>query len=236
MSRNYRLILSSKNSAKTNMQIDKVLLDCFSVDDDPIFRIYQWTPSFSVGASQKCEDFPLFIKKYSNNCAKRLTGGGVLFHGFDMSYAFIAPNFMFEGFSIKQSYERICQFLLDFYKSLNLTPSFAKDLPMTLAKSDFCQIGYEAYDIMMDGKKIGGNAQKRVKNKIFQHGSIPIFDTIDKTNEGYSLKDLGVDLDFQNAQNLLLNSFTKCFDANFIYSDLSKIEQEKLEKLQKDCP
>jgi lipoate-protein ligase A len=38
----------------------------------------------------------------------------------------------------------------------------------------FCFAGKEIYDIMLGGKKIGGNAQRRLKDVIFQHGSIPV--------------------------------------------------------------
>lgn len=225
MNANYRLILSSKKSAKKNMQIDNALLKSFCKDDIPILRIYQWTPSFSVGVSQKCEDFPLLLEKYNNNCARRMTGGGVLFHGFDISYSLVLPSLKYEALHVKKSYEKICQFLLKFYKNLGLNPSFAKDLQLNLSKSDFCQVGFETYDIIIEGKKIGGNAQKRVKNVIFQHGSIPIYETMDKTNEGYSLRDLHVNIDFKKAKSTLLSAFKECFNANFIRSSLSQKER-----------
>lgn len=231
MSEKYRLILSSKNNANTNMQIDKALLKSFEKNDIPIFRLYEWTPSFSIGASQKCEDFSLLLTKYKNDFAKRITGGGVLFHGFDISYTLVMPSFKFESLSVKQSYEKICQFLLNFYKNLGLSPNFAKDLHVSLSKSDFCQVGYEAYDIIINGKKIGGNAQKRVKNVIFQHGSIPIYDTFDKINEGFSLKDLHVSIDANRAKQMLINSFKESFDVEFIPSNLNEKEENMLKRL-----
>ena len=41
---------------------------------------------------------------------KRITGGGVLFHGHDISYSLLLSNDEFTGLSVKQSYEKICQF------------------------------------------------------------------------------------------------------------------------------
>jgi len=32
----------------------------------------------------------------------------------------------------------------------------------------------ESFDIIVNGRKIGGNAQRRLKRVVFQHGSIPI--------------------------------------------------------------
>lgn len=216
MNKKFRLILSSKNDAKTNMQIDYDLIKSFKINDLAILRIYTWSPSFSVGAFQKCENYPLLLEKFNNNAVKRITGGGVLIHGFDISYSLIMPSFWFDNLSVKQSYEKICKFLLKFYENLNLKPNFAKNLELNLSKSEFCQVGYEAYDIIINGKKIGANAQKRTKNIIFQHGSIPILDTFDKINEGFSLKDFDINLSYHEAQNLLIKAFKESFNAEFV--------------------
>jgi lipoate-protein ligase A len=41
-------------------------------------------------------------------------------------------------------------------------------------KTAFCFAGKEEYDLLIKGRKMGGNAQRRFKDVIFQHGSIPI--------------------------------------------------------------
>lgn len=215
MNKKYKLILSSLNNAKTNVQIDKNLLSSFKKDDLPILRIYRWSPSFSIGASQKIENFPLLLTKYDNDYAKRITGGGVLFHGFDISYSLIMHRF--SNLGVKQGYEKICEFLLRFYKNLGLYPNFAKDLNVGLSRSEFCQVGFEAYDIIICGKKIGGNAQKITKNAVFQQGSIPILDTSNKINEGFSLKNLNINLSFDEAEILLINAFKESFGASFVH-------------------
>ncbi len=37
----------------------------------------------------------------------------------------------------------------------------------------FCFSAWQKFDLLVNGKKIGGNAQRRTKDAIFQHGSIP---------------------------------------------------------------
>ncbi len=228
----FRLILSNKQNAKVNMCIDKTLVNCFKENDLPILRLYTWEKSFTVGLSQSCEDYKEFKNMYKNNCAKRITGGGVLFHGHDLSYSLVLPCSNFKGLNVKQSYEEICQFLLTFYKNLGLEASFAKDLPnVKLSKHEFCQIGYEAYDILINGTKIGGNAQKRTKNIIFQHGSIPIYGLNNKKRVGCSLEELNINIDFEEAIKKVIEAFQKSFNIEFINSSLNKIEAEKLTKI-----
>lgn len=214
------------------MQIDKALIKSFKQGDTPIFRLYLWERSFSVGLSQSCQDYPLHVKEYGGNCAKRVTGGGVLFHGADISYSLVMEDENFKSLSVKQSYEKICQFLLDFYKNLGLKPDFAKDISsIKMSKNSLCQMGYEAYDIIINGKKIGGNAQKRAKNIIFQHGSIPIKATKEKTKEGYSLQDFGVYMSFDEAREGLIASFEKSFGVKLAPSQLNDKEEMMLSSI-----
>ena len=228
----FRLILTNINDAKINMAIDKALSISYEKDDMPILRFYTWENSFTVGLGQDIENYDDLKDIYKDNCSKRITGGGVLFHGHDISYSLVLSNTEFGNLSIKQSYEKICQFLLEFYKNLGLNPSFVKDSEyIKLKKNEFCQVGFEAYDIIVNGNKIGGNAQKRNKKLIFQHGSVPIFKTNEDTKMGISLEDFEIHLSFEEAQNKLIKAFEKSFDAKLILSQLTQIENENLNKI-----
>jgi len=228
----YRLILTNKNSAKMNMAIDKALTISYEKDDMPILRLYTWENSFTVGIGQNLEDFNSLKSLYKNNCSKRITGGGVLFHGHDISYSLVLPISLFEDLNVKLSYEKICQFLLEFYKNLGLNPFFVKDSEnIELKKNEFCQIGFEAYDIIVNGNKIGGNAQKRNKKLIFQHGSIPIFKTKKDEKIGISLEDLDIHLNFEEAQNRIIEAFEKSFNTKLVLSQLTNNENENLKKI-----
>ena len=228
----FRLILTNINDAKINMAIDKALSISYEKDDMPILRFYTWENSFTVGLGQDIENYDDLKDIYKDNCSKRITGGGVLFHGHDISYSLVLSNTEFGNLSIKQSYEKICQFLLEFYKDLGLNPSFVKDSEyIKLKKNEFCQVGFEAYDIIVNGNKIGGNAQKRNKKLIFQHGSVPIFKTNEDTKMGISLEDFEIHLSFEEAQNKLIKAFEKSFDAKLILSQLTQIENENLNKI-----
>ncbi|AXH10101.1 ligase [Malaciobacter halophilus] len=228
----FRLILSDNETAMFNMTLDKTLVSLFEEQNLPILRLYTWQNSFSVGLSQKCEDYPTYVKKFKNNCAKRITGGGVLFHGHDLSYSLVLPSSDFEGLSVKQSYENICQFLLKFYKDLGLNSCFAKDSQdVTLSKSEFCQVGFEAYDILVNNTKIGGNAQKRTKKVIFQHGSIPIKGIKNDEKIGSTLEDFNINLSFEEAKKRVIKAFENSFKATLKNSSLTKEENEKLIQL-----
>ncbi len=212
----FALLTSKRLSAKENMHIDKELFESFKPSSIPIFRVYVWEKSFTYGISQNIEKIKNLaqLKTYNQNYAQRMTGGGILFHGNDISYSLIIPILYVKNLSVKKSYELICSFLMEFYKSLGLKPQYAKDLKeITLSKSDYCQEGFEPYDILIEGKKIGGNAQRRTKDIIFQHGSICIDNST--YSLGNSLEDLGLKIGFEEAKDLLIKSFSNTFSVVF---------------------
>ncbi len=233
----FRVIQHDSLSAKENMATDDALLSSYEDGNEPILRLYSWENSFTIGVSQKFENYPI-TSVYKGNYAKRITGGGVLFHGHDLSYSLVIPTSLLEGFNIKESYEKICSFLLKFYEKLGLDAKYVKDFEgMELSKNEYCQVGFEAYDILVNGKKIGGNAQRRTKKAIFQHGSIPIFRNDDESLNGkigYTLEDFNIQLDYEKVKRLLIESFQETFDIELNYSKLSEIEENKKKLLLKE--
>ena len=204
----WRFIDSQKLNAQDNMDFDKSLVDNF--DGTPIFRLYSWEKnSFTIGRFQKLDELKN-IEQFGSNYAKRLTGGGLLLHGNDISYSIVIPIKLLGTKNVKESYEYICSFILNFYKKLGLHVEYAKDINKELSKSFFCQEGFEAYDMICQGKKLGGNAQKRTKDLIFQHGSIPL--KSDKRSfSGHALDEFDINLTEIKAKELLKQSFIETF-------------------------
>ncbi|NQY94979.1 MAG: lipoate--protein ligase family protein [Campylobacteraceae bacterium] len=233
----FRLILSSTQSARLNMATDEALVKAYEEDDMPILRLYSWEKSFTIGVSQKFSTYE-HLEEYNKNYAKRITGGGVLFHGHDLSYSLLIPVSFMKNLTVKESYEKICTFLLEFYKRLGLKAIYAKDdESISLSKSEFCQVGFEAYDILVNGIKIGGNAQRRTKKLIFQHGSIPIkpvLDTNRKNEIGYCLDEFDINLSYEETQERVAQAFEKAFNATLLESKLNTKEEETLALLLKD--
>ncbi|MFZ2950766.1 MAG: lipoate--protein ligase family protein, partial [Desulfuromonadaceae bacterium] len=110
---------------------------------------------------------------------RRVTGGGVIYHADELTYSLVcAPGQIPPAGSIKDSFRVLTGFLLAFYRALGLDAGYAADVaPVGTRlgeKTAFCFAGRESFDILAGGRKIGGNAQRRLKGVIFQHGSIPL--------------------------------------------------------------
>ncbi|MDX4047422.1 lipoate--protein ligase family protein [Aliarcobacter skirrowii] len=231
----FRLIITQNLSSSINSNIDKALFKSFKNDSIPVLRLYTWEDCVTLGAGQKLDDYEKLQTSYKNNISKRLTGGGVLFHGHDISYTILVNPNMIENKDVKETYFLICQFLLKFYEDLGLKADFAKDnKDIVLSKSPFCQVGFEAYDIIINNKKIGGNAQKRAKNCILQHGSISLYTKQKDELFGNSLEDFGINLSFEDAKDRLIKAFKTTFNVEFVEDKLNKEELEILDSLNKD--
>jgi len=176
----WRFIFSGHQPPPLNMAIDETLLDLYLLSPDPILRIYGWKPhGFSLGCSQQAE-LVLHAEKCRKDgipLVKRATGGGIIFHGNEVTYSLVcSEEDIGSPPSVKDAYRVICSFLIESYNRFGLQPCFAIDSPdgRQKIKSSFCFSSFEDYDILVRGKKIGGNAQKRKKKIILQHGSVPL--------------------------------------------------------------
>jgi lipoate-protein ligase A len=236
MMKTFRLIRSIPASAQYNMALDKSIFTRYLNDGIPVLRVYAWeAPSFTYGVSQHPEteiDLAACLLE-GVQVAQRMTGGGVLFHHREITYSFVcSKDDIGEASDVFVSYRRSCAFLTHFYKSFGLKPSFAvesADFRDQSAAHQLCSASREKYDILLNGRKIGGNAQKRSRQAIFQHGSIPFEIDWDLARRflpslpaGISslVTTLNQELSFcltrETAEDKLINSFARVFGVNFM--------------------
>lgn len=156
----WRLIELETMDAFTAMGIDEAILENVAKNiSKPTIRFWRWNPSaVSIGYFQSIED-EVNLEKCSElgiDVVRRITGGGAVYHDYDgeITYSLIAPeNLLHKG--IHESYGIICGWLIDGLAQLGL-------------KCEFKPIN----DIVLNGKKISGNAQTRRKGVVLQHGTI----------------------------------------------------------------
>ena len=156
---NWRLIEQESYSAAMNMAIDQAIYESVANGrENPTIRFYKWfNNSVSIGAYQDWKDINSdACKKHKIDVVRRITGGRAVFHDkADFTYSFIAPIRIFD-YSIKNAYAHICSCLVNALSELG-----AKS---TLENKN---------DIIIDGKKISGNAAKAMDKGIYlQHGTL----------------------------------------------------------------
>lgn len=183
-SKGWRLIDTGPLDGPSNMALDEALLTCFDPGSSlPVLRLYGWNPpAFSLGRFQQPNGV-IDLERCARAgipVVRRVTGGGCIFHAEELTYSIVCtPGQISDIVGVKESFRRLCGFLLLAYRRLGLSPYFAVDSPDGPARlgerTPLCFAGTEAYDILVAGRKLGGNAQRRTRGIIFQHGSIPLY-------------------------------------------------------------
>jgi lipoyl(octanoyl) transferase len=251
----WRLIPGRFNDPYTNMAIDEAIAREQSAGSElPTLRFYGWSPAgFSLGYFQDASgilNIPKCVKE-GVPFVRRFTGGEVIFHDQELTYSLCFPGVMTGPFnSVKDSFRINSSFILEVYRKLGLDAGFVSqrsaEVPSGPAGA-LCFESSEEYDIMVQGKKLGGSSQRRIKNIIFQHGSIPLKFDFNKfkpfLNQDISgLEDkvislgeaLGRELSFNDLEGLLRRSFEEVIGVELIEGDLSFKESETADSLKKE--
>lgn len=157
------------------MALDEALADSVRDGGLPFLRFYEWQPAaLSLGRFQN----PSGLTEYAARVptVRRPTGGGGIWHADELTYSLGCRQDDLGVSGVKASFELLSGFLLDAWNTLGWAASFAKDAQPETALGTVtasCFAGQEEYDIIVRGKKLGGNAQRRDRHTIFQHGSLP---------------------------------------------------------------
>ncbi|RLE60711.1 MAG: lipoate--protein ligase family protein [Thermoprotei archaeon] len=156
----WRLIVDGPRNAAWNMALDEAILEARIQGVVPnTLRIYVFSPSaVSIGYFQKIKESVVFkrIRDYGYDIVRRPTGGGSVFHDEfgEITYSVIADE-KTVGFDLVESYQYICRGLIETLKIFGIEANFK---PIN--------------DVIVNGRKISGNAQLRRKGIVLQHGTL----------------------------------------------------------------
>lgn len=176
--KHWRLLDLRSHNALMNMAIDEALLKALveKKSTAPTLRFYTWCPAAaSVGRLQKIpENFSLTqCRKLGLDAIRRPTGGRIVLHKGDLTYSLVfAENSPAFPKGILPSYKKISRAIQHGLKLLGIASQLCSQ--QKINRSPFCFSSAARYEILVNGKKIMGNAQKREKGAVLQQGSIMI--------------------------------------------------------------
>jgi lipoate-protein ligase A len=238
----WRLLDTGLHDAFYNMALDEAIATAKSKGLVPnTLRFFRWEPSaVSIGYFQSLEDEVdiEFCDKNKINYVRRRTGGGSVFHdrNGELTYSLIInESHRTITSDFQETYKTLCSGLVLGLKNLGI-PAFFKPIN----------------DILVEGKKISGNAQTRSKNVVHQHGTLlrevdPVFmfKILKVPNEKIrdkmikSVKErvtsikkfLKKDVSFEEIKEALKKGFEKRLQIELVFGNISDFEEELATKL-----
>jgi lipoate-protein ligase A len=167
-------------SAEFNMHFDEKLLEELH---SPTLHLYQWSrPSATFGYFIRPEKF-LDLEKcaaHGLDLARRPTGGGIVFHIWDLAFSFLLPS----------THPAFSQNTLENYAFVNnvvletMREHFVLREPVELIAqngptlspdcSHFCMAKPTQYDVVHKGMKIAGAAQRKKRQGYLHQGTIAL--------------------------------------------------------------
>ncbi len=172
-----RLLNMGANPAAMNMAIDEAILLAQKEQPNPTLRFYEWSsPAFSFGYFQDiasevdveacCAD--------GIELVKRMTGGGTVVHGWELTYTLILPRAAAE-MGISDAYRCIGQSLVKALQKLGVPAQcYAACTDSSEATPNICLTNPTYHDVMSDDKKLAGVSVRRNRDGILFQGYISL--------------------------------------------------------------
>ena len=172
-----RLLNMGENCAAMNMAIDEVILNAQQEHPNPTLRFYDWAaPAFSFGYFQDIatEVDVTACRADGIELVKRMTGGGTVVHGWDMTYTLTLPRSVGE-MSISDLYQCLGQSLVKAFSKLGLTAQcYAASTDSSQTAQNICLTNPAKHDVMCNNKKLAGVSVRRTRKGIMFQGYISL--------------------------------------------------------------
>src|SRR5213593_1691449 len=179
----WELIIDGTLAGAANMAVDAALLGEVqrSSGARTVVRFYGWRgPTISLGRNQKVENAldVDYCRVSRIDIVHRPTGGRAVLHDDELTYAVISNDSFYFGDTIYGNYRRVSDDLCvgDNHLAISgtLAPHTRKPYVLGNGIGPPCFLSHPLFELMVDGRKIVGSAQRRVRRSFLQHGSMPI--------------------------------------------------------------
>jgi len=179
----FRLIITGAEEGAFNMAVDYAMFEKFRAGGlPPIIRFFWFVPPcVSIGRLQS----PDTVHNTGYYLVRRPTGGRAVVHKDDLSYSIICKrdNPVFGG-DILKTYIKSSSILVEVARLLGIDAEIVKAKSGS-AMSPLCFQSKSRYEIVSNGKKIIGSAQKREGEFVLLQGSISLDIAREKIIEKY---------------------------------------------------
>lgn len=171
MSDPWFLLDSGSVTPALNMALDEAVLESCADLGRPVLRFYGWTePAATFGYFQRHAEITTLTAL--RPLVRRPTGGGLVPHEQDWTYSIVAPpGHAWYALRATESYRRTHAWLRDAFAELGLPTELAPCCDAVGPGKCFGG-GWEQFDLLCQGRKLAGAAQRRNRHGLLIQGSV----------------------------------------------------------------
>ena len=176
---------SGFHTGEENMELDRRLMSSFLDGrfqkqfgpDSCLWRFYAWHPyAVTLGYNQDVAGIDLEkCRSAGIDVVRRPTGGRAVFHAEEFTYSFFAES----AEQNSELYRMVHEVIKLALERLGIHAEFCRS---TLARPSgggssetvSCFTASARYELQVEGRKLVGSAQRRTRNILLQHGSLPL--------------------------------------------------------------
>ncbi len=209
-----RILSLSDGRGSLHMATDVALLHLAPVTT---LRFYVWNPpAVSLGWFQQEDTNLAQYRALGYDIVRRPTGGGAVAHHHELTYAFITSTShpMFEGLDTTESYDVIHRPIIEALESLGIHVMSPHDAPPPTGGPSgplLCFDRTASVDLLINGRKVVGSAQRRITDRLLQHGSIILKTNAIQSDSGSLTSALGASPSVPLLVELMTDAFARSF-------------------------
>lgn len=166
-------------SGPANMALDEALLELAGKGSNVAYlRAYTWSvPTLSLGYFQRTRELDSESRWSDVPLVRRASGGGAIWHDHDLTYLVVLPAEHALARTQTALYGAVHGAILDVLRESGLPVrrrgSFIENSKVAgRARPFLCFMDHDADDLVCDGFKVVGSAQRRRAGAILQHGTM----------------------------------------------------------------
>ena len=248
-----RLIIDPPSTGSWNMAVDQALLETADKTGLVTLRFYQWSePTLSLGYFQKHTDRDRHPSSLPCPLVRRRTGGGAIVHDTELTYSLCVPSTNRWSSKNEELYDTIHKIIISLLKEDGIATALYRDtlteveienntVPLNSNPNLPCPVDPNAFlcflrrspgDVVSNGHKIVGSAQRRLKNSLIQHGSV-LYERSSFAPELWGINDIsGSKFTFDDLAIRLLPSIEDYLGMKIARQDLTELENRAVKRVQ----
>ncbi len=227
----WRLLVETGGEPAWNMAVEEALL--LDPHARPTLRFYTWEPpTISLGYFQDAREVEPLPPR--TGLVRRITGGLAIHHIMELTWGLVLPEERLPG-PIEDSYRALHEALIEAIHSLGARGVHIREEENLLSDREgptpWCFEKSSHLDLVWEGRKLAGSAQRRTGGRLLHHGSVPLEENPSTPRSSWVSLAAGRAVTFGEMARAFARALEERFSLRLVPGELTPGERAAAERL-----